>query len=350
MNRILFVIIAAVTSFSHSAFGSGKQADLSIGQKTLDLFDSTRSRPVKTEVWYPAENNLSTAEQPDYSPFVRMTTFRDASVLPGKYPLIIMSHGTGGGRLTMEWLATGLVKHGYIVAAVDHWGNTFDNKIPEEFAKFWERPRDLSFMITQLVEHSSLATFVDTTRIGAVGFSLGGYSVLALAGSWLDYGALQNFFNTPQGQREASIPELPELKSLLSDSATSASLKAMYLQNIPVKDARVKAIMAIAPALGQGFNTKDQFSSISAPIFIVGAAGDSMAPVATNAGHYHSMIKGSSFYLFEGPVGHYTFLNEAKEELKQQAPAFFTDDPAVNRAQVHNRTISLASKFFNSNL
>src|SRR5690606_41854760 len=69
------------------------------------------------------------------SPFKRELTVRDAKTIKGQYPLVLFSHGNGGSRLSMEWLAQSLVKSGYIVAAVDHWGNTHDNKIGIEFLK-----------------------------------------------------------------------------------------------------------------------------------------------------------------------------------------------------------------------
>ncbi|MEP1229973.1 MAG: peptidase, partial [Litorimonas sp.] len=35
------------------------------------------------------------------------------------YPLIIMSHGTGGAGMQMMWLCRELAAQGYIVAAID---------------------------------------------------------------------------------------------------------------------------------------------------------------------------------------------------------------------------------------
>jgi dienelactone hydrolase len=38
----------------------------------------------------------------------------------GKRPLVVLSHGTGGGAAGMAWLAETLASNGYIVAAVNH--------------------------------------------------------------------------------------------------------------------------------------------------------------------------------------------------------------------------------------
>ena len=114
----------------------------------------------------------------------------------------MISHGTGGGRLTLEWLADILVQNGFMVAAVDHWGNTFDNKIAIDFVTPWERPQDISFVLTALLKDPLFGPEIDQNRIGAAGFSIGGYTVLALAGGRLDFEALKNYTNTSPGKKE----------------------------------------------------------------------------------------------------------------------------------------------------
>src|SRR4051812_4848761 len=155
---------------------------VNIGERTLQFKDSIRNRPVMTEVWYPTSDTLKGSDKA-FSPFIRSYTVRNGKLPQGRLPLIIISHGTGGGRLTLEWLAQALVQNGFIVAAVDHWGNTYDNKIPIEFLKPWERPQDISFAITSLLRDTAFKTAIDEQRIGAAGFSYGGYTVVALAGA-----------------------------------------------------------------------------------------------------------------------------------------------------------------------
>src|SRR5690606_41192606 len=113
----------------------------SIGQTTLKFFDEERDRPVTVELWYPTPDSLKKSDK-IYSPFLREHTVRDGRLPAKKFPLIIFSHGNGGNRLSLEWLAQSLVQNGNIVAAVDHWGNTFDNAIGIEFIKPWERSEE----------------------------------------------------------------------------------------------------------------------------------------------------------------------------------------------------------------
>ena len=64
---------------------------------------------------------------------MRCDESRDAPLSNKKkqYPLIMMSHGSGGDRYNMSWLAEVLTANGYIVCAMDHYGNTWNNKIPQ---------------------------------------------------------------------------------------------------------------------------------------------------------------------------------------------------------------------------
>lgn len=99
-----------------------------------------------------------------------------------RHPLVLLSHGTGGNRFSLAWLAIALVKQGYMVIAPDHWGNTFDNKIPEYFVRYWDRPLDVRFLLSQIFADENLCKYIDHEKIGALGFSFGGNAVLALAG------------------------------------------------------------------------------------------------------------------------------------------------------------------------
>lgn len=314
-----------------------------IGQRTLTLTDQTRQRPLITEVWYLTDDTLLQSDRTN-SPFIRQPTVRNGRLPAPRRPLLMLSHGTGGGRLTMEWLAQGLARQGFIVAAVDHWGNTHDNKIPLEFLKPWERPLDISFVLTALLADSEFSRVIDSTRIGAVGFSFGGYTVLALAGATIDYKALLEYYHAHR--QELDVPELPGVSKYLDDPALTEGVRRAP----PLKDNRIKAFFSISPSLGQGFTQKQQFATVQTPVFVVGTESDVMAPVKANARHYHALLPGSDYYEFRGKTGHYVMLNEAVEAVKKADPTYFVDAPSVDRHLVHAKVIELAGRFFNRHL
>jgi predicted dienelactone hydrolase len=333
-----------VTSFIFLLSGNIVLAQTNIGQRTFQFKDDKRNRPVTTEVWYPTTDSVKQADK-YFSPFTRVQTVRNGKLPAVKLPVIMLSHGTGGGRLTLEWLAAALAQNGFIVAAVDHWGNTYDNKIKLEFLKAWERPQDISFALTSLLNDRDFKAIIDPDRIGAAGFSFGGFTVIALAGGEFDFDVLRNYYKTA-GRKEIEIPEYPGLVKSLDDSTLLTESK----HYAPLKDKRIKAFFSISPALGPGFVKRQQVKNISSPVYIVGSQSDTIAPVKTNAIHYHQLIKGSQLYINPGKTGHYVMLSEAIEPVKKEAPVLFADDPTVNRHAVHLKMDSLAVAFFRKTL
>ena len=98
--------------------------------------------------------------------------------------LILISHGTGGTELNHHNLGTRLARDGYLVAAVRHAGDNWqDRSLVTSGRYFSERPRQLSRVLDALLSSPEWGSRIPADRIGAVGHSAGGYSVLALAGA-----------------------------------------------------------------------------------------------------------------------------------------------------------------------
>ncbi|MEL6866155.1 MAG: dienelactone hydrolase [Bacteroidota bacterium] len=317
----------------------------SIGQTRLELLDSIRERPIKTELWYPTADTTKVNIATEY-PFQLAPTAQDADLLPGKFPLVLLSHGTGGNRISQMWLASELVGNGYLVAAVDHYGNTLDNKIPENFVRIWERPLDIRFLLDHLLADEKWGPKIDTSQIAMAGFSLGGYTTIALAGGQIDYQALKAFSETAEGKMEFTLPELGDISPLI----TPEIIKDGNERFNKLKDGRITTFVAMAPALGQGFNRTAQFANIQSPLLLIGAQNDRRTPVVNNAQHYKKLIPSATYIELEGKVGHYIFMNEAKGGLKRSAPIIFKDDPSVNRKEVHQKVARKVLRFFEENL
>jgi predicted dienelactone hydrolase len=186
-----------------------RRGPLPTGVRTVNTTDAARQqRPLTIEVWYPATDayagqdvDASTRDTYDLLPGfppASQDAVRDAAVRPGSYPLVAFSHGFGGHRRQTTFLCTHLASHGYVVAAVDHTGNTvFDvmqavmalqmgGAMPDPIAlvnEFIEaRPLDIEFMLDQVVDGGAgdLASRIDRERIGMTGHSFGGWTTLAV--------------------------------------------------------------------------------------------------------------------------------------------------------------------------
>ena len=86
--------------------------------------------------------------------FINLTLYPDAPIAPDgqKHRLVVLSHGRGGNGMLYAWLAQTLASHGYIVAALNHYhANTYDARIAYLANKLWQRPFDVSLVITDLL-------------------------------------------------------------------------------------------------------------------------------------------------------------------------------------------------------
>ena len=340
ISIVLLMIAAAVGIVS----GATTPASYSMGQQSLALEDASRGRHWAVEFWYPTHVEPVETAAASGAPqiFKAWTAVPNAPVAEGRFPLLVFSHGTGGNRFANVWLIERFVKAGYAVLSLDHYGNNSFHKIPREFLKWWERPIDIQFVLSELLQDPVVGRSIDASRIGGVGHSLGGYTNIALAGGQVD--------RLPPGMPTKLPPEFPETDEVIdygSDSEISESFQKYAGQ---VKDDRFKAFFVMAPAIGFGFHAAEQVVAIDRPIYIVAGRGDRETPVTTNALNFHRIIPQSEIFLFDEPVGHYVFLNEATAFGKQVVPSICVDAEGVDRADVHAKTAELALTFFEQHL
>jgi predicted dienelactone hydrolase len=248
----------------------------------------------------------------------------------------------------MMWFGRRLAAKGYIVAAVDHHGNTaaepgFD---PRGFRMPWERARDISAMIDALLADPVFGPQIDPARIGGAGYSLGGYTMAALAGGMTSLSGFQSFCSS--ANRDATCdpqPEFPQADEkfaamLESDPSLAVSL-ATHAQ--PFTDARIKSFVLIAPALAQAI-TDESLLRISAPVLVIAASADSIAPAATNARRFADKIRTSTYRSFDS-ARHFAFLNECSPKGGKRIPVC-RDAPGVDRSAIHDEAALLAVNHF----
>jgi dienelactone hydrolase len=185
-----------------------RRGPFAVGVRTAALVDDARERPLPTEVWYPADDAHLGADLDDTTrdrfetipgmPEVVQDAVRDAMPRAGRFPLVAFSHGFGAHRRQSTFLCTHLASHGYVVASVDHTGNTTmdilqmivtaqsapaDLEPLDTLGTFAEaRPCDVRFMIDRVLDGTAgdVAALVDATRIGMTGHSFGGWTTLKM--------------------------------------------------------------------------------------------------------------------------------------------------------------------------
>jgi predicted dienelactone hydrolase len=159
--------------------------------------------------------------------------------------LILLSHGIGGSELGHSALAQALARDGYLVAALRHPGDNWQDRSllersPERY--FDERPRQASRVIDSILANpvwkDRIASDGQGPRVGALGHSAGSYTVLALAGARPDLAQLRTHCQTKASEDPIFCSLGRSGDALPSSPAVTPSLK----------DERVRADVAMAPA------------------------------------------------------------------------------------------------------
>jgi predicted dienelactone hydrolase len=249
----------------------------------------------------------------------------------------------------MMWLGYYLASRGYIVAAVNHHGNTAaePQRAPQGFLLYWERAKDLTSVLDKLLADPMFGPRIDRNRIGAAGFSLGGYTVIAVAGGVFSSQQFERFCRSPQRDFTCEPqPEFPDAPGLFEELKRSDPVVQDSLRHAgdSYRDKRIKRVFAISPALGSGF-TALGLSKIKIPVSIVIGNADKITPLPTNAQRYANLIRGATLTVLPGEIGHYTFLAECNAHGKAVVDVC-RDAESIDRAAVHQHVAQLALDFF----
>jgi predicted dienelactone hydrolase len=310
-------------------------------------------------IWYPAESGADPKLQriPPVGPaiFEASPAAPEAKIAasPAKLPLILLSHGTGGTAQSLAWFAAALAAHGYIVVGVNHPGNNaMEPYTVQGFTLWWERAKDLSTVLDDILADPDFGPHVDRGRIGGAGFSLGGYTMIELAGgktSREHYAKVCR--STPDQVSCKPPPEFPDLLAKADALAATdpAYAKALRGDGASYRDSRIRAVFTMAPALGPAF-APASLKTIAIPVAIVAGAQDSIVPVDANARYDAAQIPHAALTIFPGEVDHYVFVDECTEAGRSSLPLLCVDRPGVDRAAIHDEAIDLAAKFFASHL
>jgi predicted dienelactone hydrolase len=158
--------------------------------------------------------------------------------------LILLSHGNAGTELGHSTLAQALARNGYLVAALRHPGDNWQDRSlieqsPERY--FDERSRQASRVIDALLADPAwkdrIASDGQGPRVGALGHSAGGTTVLVLAGARPDLARMRNHCQAEAAQ-----------DPIFCGVGRSAVAVALPATGPSLLDGRVRAVVAMAPA------------------------------------------------------------------------------------------------------
>ncbi|WP_309629431.1 dienelactone hydrolase [Brevundimonas sp.] len=252
-------------------------------------------------------------------------------------PLIVISHGNGGDFRSHRDTAEALAGAGFIVATLTHTGDNWRDQ--SRATDVVDRARQLSVLIDYMLGQWDGRAGIDAARIGAFGFSAGGFTVLAAGGGNPDLTRLVDhcranpaFFDCRLiGQHPETLQQRTQGSPLLPH------------------DARIKALVVAAPALGFTF-TRQGLADVTQPVQLWQAGADQILPSPFYAEPVRDALPNPPEYQPVDGAGHFDFLPPCSPELAANAPMICAPTPGFDRAAFHEAFNREIIRFFRAGL
>ena len=300
---------------------------------------ATAAEPIAVALSYPTQAPARTIAM---GPFTVQAAIQAAPEARVK-GLIVLSHGTGGSELAHSSLAEALARNGYLVAALRHPGDNWQDRSlfqrsPGAF--FTERPRQVSRVIDALLADPDwkdrIATDARGPRIGVLGHSAGGYTAVALAGGQVDLTRIAvhcraNRADDPIFCGMARTDQAPSAEALLA----------------PAADARVRAVVAMAP-LGVMF-TPGSLAGIRTPMAVYAAELDRWLVPRFHAAWIARNVPGAAYHGIPN-AWHFAFMDRPATPIPTADGDAAADPPGFDRAALLARLAVELPAFFDKAL
>jgi predicted dienelactone hydrolase len=257
---------------------------------------NAEEQPFTAGVWYPTQSHpwpttlLGT---------VLMDVARDAPISGSDLPLVVISHGNGGGPASHADLALALANAGYVVVAPMHSGDNYMDQSAVG-SNLWlsGRMRELRTTVDYMLKNWQGHDQIDPERIGAFGYSAGGFTVLTAVGAQPDLSAVaKHCTDSPEFVCEL----LHDIKSPLLSLDTPISEDAF------VPDVRIKAAVIAAPGLAFTM-VPNGLDNVQVTIQLWDADNDIKVPYATNTKPIREALGSNVEFHSVSGAGHFSFL------------------------------------------
>jgi predicted dienelactone hydrolase len=333
---------AVALALSVVAAAPAQAADDLPGYDRLDVKAAHRAGRIAGSVWYPAATGIYSAPIGENAVFQGNRALVGAGIAEGRFPLVLLSHGSGGNMDGLGWLSAQLARAGVMVLAVNHPGSTSGDSSPRRSGDLVAREADLSAALDAVLADPTFAEHIDPARIIAAGFSLGGATALNLGGLQADRAAFAAYCAKfgAAAQDCAFLAkggvEPGDLTSAFSDTSG---------------DPRVAAVVAVDPAFGDSY-TAESVAAFGRRALLVNLGTVDRwraADVGPSGSNLAARLPGARYAVI-APAWHFSFLGLCKPEaaalLLAERDDPICDDPAgSDRADVHRRAVETILAF-----
>lgn len=230
-------------------------------------------------------------------------------------PLVVISHGNSGWYRGHYDTAEALADAGFVVSALTHPGDNFRDQ--SRAVQLTGRAPQLSALIDYMTGVWSGPVAVDPERIGAFGFSAGGFTVTSVVGGVSDAQAILGHCRAHPG--------------FFACRLLAAHRFDLGEWRPETRDVRVGAAVIAAPAFGQSFTT-ESLKSVSIPVQLWQASDDEVLPAPYNVEPIRDRLGRAPDYHHVENAGHYDFLSPCTLEMTLELPVLCTSAPGFDRA------------------
>lgn len=288
-----------------------------VGVKTLAVPSPARGRDLAVTVWYPATPGGAETRVGESRLFQGVPAFADAPRAPGRFPLILVSHGSGARIENLGWIANRLVAAGFIVAGPNHPGTTSGDSTPIATPNVWERTDDLSTLLTALTESPDWRNAIAERRVGVLGFSLGGTTAMELAGATADREAYARYCDTHPAMTDcvwfASGKGYVDGEEVPSPRVDLRKIdKSRFEQSN--RDPRIVSAVLVDPGMARAFQPAS-LAAIAIPMHFINLGGPGTVPLGVAAEELARLTPKGDHAQVDGAV-HFTFLAECQADGK----------------------------------
>jgi predicted dienelactone hydrolase len=297
------------------------------GIKFVEIPADAHGPALRALIWTPC---AAPARELPIGPYI-LHGLRNCPTLGSHLPLVVISHGHGGSLLGHHDLAETLADAGFVVAAINHPGDTFsDMSRAAEIAEFVERPTDIKRLVDYMLSGAPDAAKTDPQKIGFFGFSRGGYTGLVLAGGDPDF--LHANIPCPD-------PDLPICRQVRNNEVP---------REPSTHDPRIRAYVLADPL--DAFPTASSLKNVTAPIQLWASqfGGDGVLPETAPA-LAGALPRRPEFHLV-ADAAHFVFLTPCTKQMMENAAQLCMDAKGFDRAAFHKKFNEKALEFLKSKL
>lgn len=291
--------------------------------------------PFAVGVWYPTQ---ASPRPTTFLGGVVMDVAPEAPVAGRDLPLVVISHGNGGGPGSHADLALALADAGYVVAAPMHTGDNYaDQSAAGSVNLFSGRARQLRATVDYMLKDWPGHDRIDPERIGAFGFSAGGFTVLTAVGAQPD---LRIVAKHCAASPEFACDVLRHAKSPLLD-ANAPTVGDAFL-----RDARINAAVIAAPGLGFAMGPNG-VANVRVPVQLWSGDKDVNVPYASNAKPIREALGARVDFHAVPDAGHTSFLTPCG---LLRPPGLCSDPARFDRKAFHAEMNPRVVAFFDKHL